>query len=97
LFFYAGVNKGLKEYHNFIDTRDVGGFQELREVTQKPKINENFYSMGDSKGNFKQATNKNIVGLVAPISHVPPPKEINKENYEEEAGAMIDEDEEKKK
>lgn len=48
--------------------------------------------MGESKGNFKQATNKNIVGLVAPPSQIPPPKETNKENYEEEASAMIDED-----
>jgi hypothetical protein len=82
MLFYVGVNKGLKEYHSFIDTREVGGFQELREVTQKPKINENFYSMGESKGNFKQATNKNIAGLVAPPSQIPPPKETNKENYE---------------
>lgn len=44
--------------------------------------------MADSKGNFKQITNKNIPNL--PISVVAPHME-EKETYEEEGSAMVDE------
>jgi hypothetical protein len=68
--------------------------QDLREVTQKPRVNEGLYAMADSKGNFKQLTNKNIPSLA--LSVIPPQLE-EKEMYEEEVSAMVDEDEENKK
>lgn len=76
MYFYVGVNKGLKEYNSFIESKEVVGFQELRQVTQKPRMNEPFYSIADSKANFKQLTNKNISNL--PINPVLPLKEIQK-------------------
>ena len=81
------MNKGLKEYNAFIEAKEAAGLQDLREITQKPRINEPLYPMADSKGNFKQMTNKNIPNL--PINVVPPPME-EKETYEEEGSAMVD-------
>lgn len=46
--------------------------------------------MADSKGNFKQITNKNIPNL--PVNVIPQLHE-EKEIYEEEGSAMVDEDE----
>lgn len=88
------MNKGLKEYNAFIENKEAAGFQDLREVTQKPRINEPLYPLADSKGNFKQITNKNIPNL--PINIIAPLQE-EKEIYEEEGSAMVDEDEENKK
>jgi hypothetical protein len=33
------VNKGLKEYNAFIEAKEAAGMQDLREITQKPRIN----------------------------------------------------------
>lgn len=82
-----GVNKGLKEYNTFIESKEAAGFPDIREVTQKPRINEPIYQLADSKGNFKQSTNKNIPNI--PISVIAPLGE-EKEIYEEEGSAMVD-------
>lgn len=84
----VGVNKGLREYNQFLESKEVNGFQELREITQKPRLNEPLINLADSKGNPKQLTNKNI--SILPPNPVPLPN-IEKENYEEIDSAMVDE------
>ena len=60
-FTHIGVNKGLKEYTQYVDSKVVGSFSDLREVTQKPKIVQTTIpSSTDIKATFKNATNKNI-------------------------------------
>jgi hypothetical protein len=66
---HEGVNKGLKEYNAFIENKEAPCFQELREVTQKPRANEPFFTAVDSKGNFKPLTNKDIPSIS--VSAVP--------------------------
>lgn len=84
---YVGVNKGLREYNLFLENKESAGFQELREITQKPRMNEPVINLADSKGNPKQLTNKNIA--IIPSIPVPLPS-IEKENYEEVDSAMVD-------
>jgi hypothetical protein len=86
--FNKGVNRGLKEYNSFIDSKQDTGFQELRDVTQKPRVNEPFYFTGESKANLKQLSNKNISNF--PSNPIPIPNQLEKENYGEEGSAMID-------
>lgn len=73
----------------FLENKETTGFQELREITQKPRMNEPMLNLADPKGNPKQLTNKNI--SILPSNPVPLPS-IEKENYEEADSAMVDEE-----
>jgi hypothetical protein len=60
---HPGVNRGLKEYTSYVENKEAAGFPEMREVTQKPKMNLPFTSL-EAKSSFKGATNKNIPALM---------------------------------
>lgn len=92
--FDSGVNRGLKEYTSFVENKEAAGFQELREITQKPKMNLPFTSL-EAKSSFKSSTNKNIPTIVG-ANVVEEPKIVQKEDMEE-ADAMVDEDDEDNK
>lgn len=84
---HLGVNRGLKEYTSFVESKEAAGFPEMREVTQKPRINNLSFPSLEAKQSFKSATNKNIPGL----QEVPvvPPRLLEKENIEEQ-NLMVD-------
>jgi len=59
----------LKEYASYIDNKEAAGFQEMREVTQKPVfISQPNYPIVSIQGTFKQSINKQNSNIVpAPI------------------------------
>jgi len=76
---YVGVNRGLKEYTAFVDSKEAAGFQEMREVTQKPRMAQPPFPMLEQKSSFKVETNKNIPGLMMNVQ-IEAPEEMVEES-----------------
>lgn len=63
LLHHAGVSRGLKEYTAFVNSKEAAGFQEVQDVTQKPRTTNTFVQPNlqlDAKSNYKSETSKHI-------------------------------------